>query len=452
MKTIDKVREIAQAIRRAGGRAMMVGGCVRDMLLNTPVKDFDLEIYGLSAAELLTAVSGICEVDAVGMSFGVLKVKHHEIDLALPRKENKTGRGHKGFIMEFSPELDFSAAASRRDFTINAIMMDAITGEIIDPWGGKADLQKKRLRHVSDAFTEDPLRVLRGMQFISRFGLSAASETIELCSTLSQDELPPERVAAEWEKMLLKGEFIADGLNFLRQTGWVKFYPELNALIGCQQNPQWHPEGDVWNHTLGVVHAAAAFRKNSDDDLILMLSALCHDFGKPACSVTESDGRITSCGHDTFTGPAEKFITSIWRRKDLPEKVIPLIACHMQPWQLSERNSSDKAFRKLALRAKRLDLLADLTQADVLGTGMSENDRQKSLQMIAIFRERCRQLAIADQIPKPLILGRHLLERGFSPGPALKPILDRCFEAQISGEFNDIVSALIYLDKILCEK
>lgn len=452
MKTIDKVKEIALAVKRAGGRAMMVGGCVRDMLLDSPAKDFDLEIYGLSAAELLAAVSGICEVDAVGMSFGVLKVKHFEIDLALPRKENKTGRGHRGFIMELTPELDFTAAASRRDFTINAIMMDALTGEIIDPWGGQADLQKKLLRHVSDAFTEDPLRVLRGMQFISRFGLSAAPETIELCSTISQNELPPERIAAEWEKMLLKGEFIADGLNFLRQTGWVKYYPALNSLIGCPQNPQWHPEGDVWNHTLGVVQAATAFRKNSDDDLILMLAALCHDFGKPGCTVTEADGRITSCGHDTLTEPAEKFITSIWFRKDLPEKVIPLIACHMHPWQLADRNSSDKAFRKLALRAKRLDLLADLVESDVLGTKMSASVRQLQLENIARFRERCRQLEISDQIPKPLILGRHLLAKGFTPGPGLKPILDRCFEAQLSGEFNDPDSALVYLDKILCEK
>lgn len=157
MKTLDKVKEIALAVHAAGGRAMLVGGCVRDKLLNTPVKDYDLEIYNLSAAQLFAAISNVCEVDAVGMSFGVLKVKHYDIDLALPRKENKTGKGHRGFIMELTPELDFTAAASRRDFTINAIMMDALTGEIIDPWNGKADLEKKILRHVSAAFSEDPL-------------------------------------------------------------------------------------------------------------------------------------------------------------------------------------------------------------------------------------------------------------------------------------------------------
>ena len=453
MKTLDKVKEIALAVHAAGGRAMLVGGCVRDKLLNTPVKDYDLEIYNLSAAQLFAAISNVCEVDAVGMSFGVLKVKHYDIDLALPRKENKTGKGHRGFIMELTPELDFTAAASRRDFTINAIMMDALTGEIIDPWNGKADLEKKILRHVSAAFSEDPLRVLRGMQFIARFDLTPDAETVKLCSTISQSELPPERLASEWEKLLLKGTHIAKALNFLKETAWVRFYPELAALINCPQNPQWHPEGDVWNHTLAVTEAAAKMRKNlnPDDDLVFMLAALCHDFGKPACTVTDADGKITSCGHDSITAPAEKFITSIWYRKDLPERVIPLVARHMHPWQLAESSSSNKAFRKLALFAKRLDLLADLAEADVRGISMSSDERKKRLNTIDIFRRRCEKLAIADSVPKPLILGRHLIKKGLTPGAGFKPILDQCFEAQISGEFSTLPEALDYLDK-LCEK
>ena len=453
MKTLNKVKEIAFAVERAGGRTMMVGGCVRDRLLNTEVKDYDLEIYNLSAQKLLDALKNICEIDAVGMSFGVLKVKHFDIDLALPRKENKSGRGHRGFIMDFSPELDFATAASRRDFTINAIMQDAITGEIIDPWNGKLDLQKKILRHVSPAFAEDPLRVLRGMQFIARFDLSPDPETVKLSSTLSQNELPPERIAAEWEKLLLKGFAIDKALNFIRDTGWVNFYPELAALINCPQNPQWHPEGDVWNHTLAVVTAAAEMRKNNpDDNLIFMLAALCHDFGKPACTLIEPDGRITSCGHDSLTTPAENFITSIWRRKDLPEKVLPLISRHMHPWQLAANGSSDKAFRKLALHAKRLDLLADLAEADVKGISMSKNERLARLQIIDRFREKCRILAIADSIPAPLIMGRHLIARGLKPDPEFKTLLDKCFDAQIAGEFSTLEQALKFLDKLLCEK
>ncbi len=453
METLNKVKEIASAVKHAGGRAMMVGGCVRDYLLNTPVKDYDLEIYNLSAPELLDAIKNICETDAVGMSFGVFKVKHFDIDLALPRKENKTGRGHRGFIMDFSPDLDFTTAASRRDFTINAIMMDAITGEIIDPWNGRADLEKKVLRHVSPAFAEDPLRVLRGMQFISRFDLTPDPETVKLSATLSQNELPPERIAAEWEKLLLKGFAIDKALNFLRDTGWVNFYPELAALINCPQNPQWHPEGDVWNHTLAVTTAAAKMRKYPDDDnLIFMLAALCHDFGKPACTIIEPDGKITSCGHDSFITPAENFITSIWRKKNLPEKVLPLISRHMHPWQLAANGSSDKAFRKLALHAKRLDLLADLAEADVRGISMSNDDRISRLNTIERFRDKCKALAIADSIPAPLILGRHLVARGLKPGAGFKVLLDKCFDAQLSGEFSTIDQALKFLDKLLCEK
>jgi tRNA nucleotidyltransferase (CCA-adding enzyme) len=454
MKTLDKVKEIALAIRTAGGRAMMVGGCVRDKLLNIQAKDYDLEIYDLSAAQLLAAITPVCEVDAVGMSFGVLKVKHFDIDLALPRKENKTGRGHRGFIMELTPELDFATAASRRDFTINAIMMDAVTEEIIDPWNGRADLEKKILRHVSAAFTEDPLRVLRGMQFIARFDLTPEAETVKLCSTISQSELPPERLASEWEKLLLKGTHITKALNFLKDTGWVHFYPELAALINCPQNPQWHPEGDVWNHTLAVTEAAAKMRKgsNEDDDLVLMLAALCHDFGKPCCTVTDPSGKITSCGHDSLTAPAEKFMKSIWYRKDLPERVIPLVARHMHPWQLAESNSSNKAFRKLALYAKRLDLLADLAEADVRGIMMSKEDLQKRLNTIDTFRHRCKELAIADSVPRPLILGRHLIEKGLKPGAGFKKILDQCFDAQLSGEFSALPDAKLYLDKLLCGK
>jgi tRNA nucleotidyltransferase (CCA-adding enzyme) len=224
-------------------------------------------------------------------------------------------------------------------------------------------------------------------------------------------------------------------------------------LSGCPQNPQWHPEGDVWNHTLAVADAAAILRTDDQDDaLVFMLAALCHDFGKPLCTVTQSDGRITSCGHDTLTEPAEKFITSIWARKDLPERVIPLISRHMHPWQLTAENASDKAFRKLALHVKRLDLLASLAEADVRGIAMSRDELTSRLAKIDLFRKRCEKLAIADRIPEPLILGRHLIARNLMPGPDFSPILAECFEAQLAGKFSDLPGALKYLDELLCGK
>ncbi len=452
MTTVDKVKEIAGAIAQAGGRAMLVGGCVRDNILGIPVKDFDLEIYRMDNPTLLKTLEKICDFDAVGMSFGVLKVKHFDIDIALPRKENKQGYGHRGFIVEVDPAMDYASAASRRDFTINAIMQDALTGEIIDPHCGREDLKKRILRHVSAAFTEDPLRVLRGMQFTARFGLTPDKETVRLCATLSQDELPGERLAAEWEKLLLKGRDISAGLNFLKECCWIKFYPALDALTGCPQDPRWHPEGTVWDHTLKVVDAAAKMRNGSPDDLILMLAALCHDFGKPACTVIHDDGHISSCGHDTYSDPAENFITSIWCRKDLPEKVLPLITHHMHPWQLVENDASDRAFRKLALQTGNPELLAKIAEADVRGIGGTQKNLERQLKNIEKFRQCCRDLAIAEAAPRPLILGRHLIAKGKTPGKEFKPLLDACFEAQLSGEFTDMTGALTYLDKLLCGK
>ena len=452
MENKVKVTEIALAIRRAGGRAMLAGGCVRDGLLGIPVKDYDLEVYGLDHDRLLRALTPVCDVDAVGMSFGVLKVRHFDIDIAFPRRENKTGSGHKGFMVEFDPQMDFFSASARRDFTVNAIMQDALTGEIIDPHNGRKDLQEKRLRHVSAAFAEDPLRVLRGMQFIGRFGLVPDKSTVGLCTGLSQHELARERIAQEWEKLLLYGRYMVAALNFLRECRWVDFYPELAALIGCPQNPLWHPEGDVWDHTLLVTQAAAAMRGKQPDALTFMLAALCHDFGKALCTVKEADGRITSRGHDTLTVPAERFISSIWQSPALISGVIPLIAHHMHPWQLADGNASDRAYRKLALQVKRPDLLADLAEADVRGIAMSETERISRLEKVDIFRDRCRQLAIADRAPEPLVMGRHLVARGLPPGPGFKDILNSCFEAQLAGEFTTQSQALEFLDKLLCGK
>jgi tRNA nucleotidyltransferase (CCA-adding enzyme) len=203
---------------------------------------------------------------------------------------------------------------------------------------------------------------------------------------------------------------------------------------------------------LKAVDAAAQMRNGSPDDLILMLSVLCHDFGKPACTVIDGDGYISSCGHDTYLAPAENFITSIWNRKDLPEKVLPLISHHMHPWQLVENNASDKAFRKLALQTGNPELLAKIAEADVRGIDGRPENLKRQLQNIEQFRQRCHALAIADAAPHPLILGRHLIGKGLKPGKEFKPLLDACFEAQLSGEFNDISGALAYLDKLLCER
>ena len=199
------IAKVAEIVRSAGGRALLVGGCVRDMLLGTEPKDFDIECFGVAPKKLREALKREFELDLVGMSFGVIKLSHYDIDIALPRRETKLGLGHRAFEMECDPGLTVREASARRDFTVNAIYRDPLTGEIIDPWNGRGDLERMRLRHVSEHFSEDPLRVLRGMQFIARFGLEPAPETIAVCRAMTNENLPPERLFEEWRKMLVKG-------------------------------------------------------------------------------------------------------------------------------------------------------------------------------------------------------------------------------------------------------
>ena len=451
--TAAVVRHIAELLTSAGGRALLVGGCVRDSLLGLVSKDFDMEVYGLSMEAIRDILGKEYKLDFVGMAFGVLKVLHYDIDIALPRVENKTNSGHKGFDVMFVPNLSYADAASRRDFTINAIMRDPLSNELIDPWNGVKDLHDGVLRHVSAHFVEDPLRVLRAMQFAARFDFQIAEETVKLCSTLSQDELAQERVAAEWEKLLLKGRKPSKGLSFLRDCGWIDYYPELKALIGCKQEPEWHPEGDVWEHTLRVLDAAAAMRHYAEtENLVLMLAALCHDFGKPVTTKVDERGRIISHAHDEAgVEPTNTFIRRIWNKKELDD-VMPLVKRHMLPTMFIQNDAPDRAYRRLSLEVRSMELLADVAECDLRGVEMSEDMLKAKIARIDLFRERANALNVMVESPKPIILGRHLLERGFKPGPQMKPILDKCFDAQLNGDFNDLPKALEYLDSLLKEK
>ena len=439
--------DMAALVHGAGGRALLVGGCVRDALLGVPNKDYDVEIYGMSAANIEKLLAGRYEISSVGMSFGVLKVHKYDIDLALPRTENKIGAGHKGFQVDFDSTLSYSDAASRRDFTINAIMYDPLTGEIVDPWHGQEDLRAKVLRHVSPHFSEDSLRVLRAMQFVARLGFSVAPGTMELCRGLKQDELAMERLAGEWEKLLLKGRKPSLGLEFLNECGWLRYYPELKALIGCGQNPAWHPEGDVWVHTMRALDAAVQYRSGVlDDDLCLMLAVLCHDMGKPVTSMVQEDGRITSRGHDDEgVKPAVTFMSRIWNRPELIEQAALLVKYHMQPFFMVRGNASDSAYRRLSLKVKRMDLLQKVSMCDALGVG----DGKSSLAWADGFAHKMEELAIQDSSPKPIVLGRHLMGMGVKPGKEMGAYLAKCFDAQLDGVFCDLDGGLDFARKLL---
>ena len=436
----DEVRQVAELVKRADGRALLVGGCVRDELLGTGPKDFDIECFGISAADLQAALGERFELDLVGISFGVLKLKHLNIDIALPRRETKLGLGHRAFEMEHDPTLTLEEASARRDFTINAIYQDPLTDEILDPWNGRVDLEKRILRHVSPHFVEDPLRVLRGMQFVARFGLEIAPETIAVCRQMTPEGLAPERLMEEWTKLLVKGVKISKGLEFLRATGWVKYYPELEKLIGCEQDPEWHPEGDVWNHTLCCLDAFArerdVRRETEDENLVVGLAVLCHDFGKPACTRYDPvKRRIRSLGHDEAgVEPTLSFLKRLTNEERLLKEVPPLVRLHMRPFAMWKDQSSDSAIRRLAAKVVRIDRLLRVAAADDAGRPPFPSEPEP-LQWLAREAERLR---VADSAPKPIVQGRDLIALGMRPGVEFGRILKAAYEAQLDGKFSDL--------------
>src|SRR5215213_7098709 len=253
----EKVLSLARAIHDAGGRALLVGGCVRDELMGKQPKDWDLEVYDLDAARVREILDLFGSVNVVGESFTVYKLGH-DLDVSIPRRERKSGRGHKGFVIEGDPSMSVAEAARRRDFTINAILQDPLTGELIDPYEGQRDLQERVLRAVSsETFAEDSLRVLRAAQFAARFEFDISPETVELCRNVDLTDLPAERIWGEMEKLLLQAQHPSVGLEWLHQLGAIeKLFPEIQSLIGVPQDREWHPEGDVFVHTKLVVDRA----------------------------------------------------------------------------------------------------------------------------------------------------------------------------------------------------
>ena len=285
MTTNTTAERICDLIHGAGGRALYVGGWVRDRCLGLEATDIDIEIFGVASDRLVELLRTIGPVDTVGRAFAVHKL--NGVDVSIPRRESKTGPGHRGFSVTGDPGMSVQEAARRRDFTINAMAWDPRTRQLIDPFGGAADLHARRLRVVDPAtFADDSLRVLRGMQLAARFGLSADDATVRLFQDIPLDDLPAERIRDEVAK-LLEAPKPSTGLELARRTGVTrKLFPELHRLIGCPQDPLWHPEGDVWIHTLMVVDAARRLAADLEPAkrLALMLAALSFYTGPQASS------------------------------------------------------------------------------------------------------------------------------------------------------------------------
>jgi tRNA nucleotidyltransferase (CCA-adding enzyme) len=435
----DIALAIARAIHDAGGRALIVGGWVRDRLLGRESKDVDIEVYRLEPALLRALLSRFGSVNTIGESFTVYKVAG--IDVSLPRRESKTGRGHKAFEVTGDPWMPPEEAARRRDFTINAIAWDPLTEEYLDPFDGRADLLERHCLRAVDpsTFVDDSLRVLRGIQFAARFDLEMDEGTRQLCRGLALDDLPAERIYGEMEKLLLLAPRPSAGFRLADDLGVVAaLFPELKALDGCPQEPEWHPEGDVWVHTLMVIDEA---RRRIDDldharRLTVMLGAVCHDLGKPSTTAV-IDGRIRSMEHEQAgVAPAMSLLDRLNVHTvggfDVREQVAGIVAHHLKPLAFfkSATPVGDGAFRRLAQKVD-LELLARVAESDCLGrTGRFDCSG------IQWFLGRARALGVEHAAPAPLVLGRHLLALGVAPGPRMGVLLREIYEHQLDGRIG----------------
>ena len=440
----QRAKAIATAVRDAGGRALCVGGFARDQLLGRVSKDLDIEVFGIPQDALHTLLKSLGRVEPVGQAFPVYKLG--DIDVALPRRESKTGRGHKGFTVAGDHTMPFAEAARRRDFTINAIGWDPLSGEYLDPFNGRADLNLRVLRIVDRAtFADDSLRVLRAMQFAARFDLTMDAESARICASIPLDDLPAERIWGEIEKLLLHAERPSIGFALARELGIIhQVLPEMEPLYDCPQDAEWHPEGNVWIHTLMVIDKARELNADCDKPRLttIMLGAVCHDLGKPITTAV-IDGRIKSPNHEAMgVEPATKILDRLNINTidgfDVRKQVLGIVAEHLRPMAFYKTRDTvrDGAFRRLAQKVD-LELLVRFARADCTGRGSVFD-----CSGIEWFFERAKSLGVEHKAPAPILLGRHLMELGIEPGPRMGEILRAIYEQQLDGTVTTLDGAI----------
>ncbi len=424
-------REIARRAADVGGRAMLVGGVVRDALLGAACKDIDMEVYGMAPQALKALLSGLGEVVEKGASFGVYGLAHSNLDVAMPRRERRTGDRHTDFDVSVDPSLSFEAASMRRDFTINAMLRDALTGELIDLWGGQADLAARRIRHVNDrTFPEDALRVFRAAQFAARLDGTIAPETVALCAGMDVTRLSVERVFDELCKALLKANRPSVFFRALRCMDHLKeYFPEIEACVGARQNPAYHPEGDVFEHTMLVLDSAAALRERARWPLGFMVAALMHDLGKPMATAVQPDGKITSYGHEVLgLEVCERQLRRLTNHAKLIEYAKNMMWLHMRPNVLAQCRSKKKKTRQMFDLSVCPEDLILLSRADASGKLDAPYDEANE----AFLNERLEDYR--QVMARPMVTGKDLLAAGLAPGPDFARWLDRAKQLHFAGQ------------------
>lgn len=426
---IEMAKKIAEEVAKRGGCAYFVGGYVRDLLSGDEGKDIDVEIHGLTPDGLKEVLDSLGQRMDIGESFGIFGLKGYSLDIAMPRKETCRGRGHRDFDVFVDPHIGTLAAAKRRDFTVNAMMQNVLTGEIIDHFGGREDLKNRILRHVNDeSFAEDPLRVLRGAQFASRFEFKLAEETLTLCRSMDLSSLPKERILGELEKALLKAERPSIFFESLRDMDQLSvWFSELEGLIGVEQNPKYHSEGDVWTHTMMVIDEAAKLKKYSSYPLGFMLSAVAHDFGK-SVSTEVINGVVHAYGHEETGVPlASAFIKRLTSEVYLNKYVTNMVLLHMKPNLMASVNASVKSTNKMLDSSVDPEALICLAVAD----GLGKISPMEYVSYKDFFSER---LSIyKEYMSRPYVSGEDLIAAGLKPDKSFSEYLAYAHKLRLAG-------------------
>jgi tRNA nucleotidyltransferase (CCA-adding enzyme) len=461
-----KVVKVAENLLRSGATTVcLVGGAVVDLVQGRQAKDWDLEVFGMEPEKLEKALSAY-NPEAVGQAFGIHKLSSKtvdgwDVDVSVPRRDNKVGVKHTDFAVQFDPDMTVKEAARRRDFTVNTLAYDIGRKVIVDVWGGMDDLNNGVLRATDpELFVQDPLRALRAMQLGPRKRLKLHPDTRLLINCMATqetfDSLSRERVFEEWRK-LSYARLPGEGLNILVDTQWIQFFPEIQALIGVEQHPEWHPEGDAFVHTKCVMNAYARLRDTVFDGIVgnrapvpteeemlkLFLFAICHDFGKATTTVKGDDGIIRSHGHDEAGEEPTKTFLARMTNNGISEDVTSLVVLHHQLQQVTRDEATDKAWRRLVKRygSKRLTMIAgwgsrmDWVGSALPGTRHILDPKDEHPISHRVWEKVPDIIDPHDKKgPAPLINGGDLIKAGMKPGPDFKVALEHAMLLQQQGE------------------
>lgn len=445
----DKILTLVERLKQSGGKSYLVGGGVIDLMQGKKIKDWDIEVFGLNYFDIEMCVKFLkgAKADLIGQKFGVVKVSYEglDIELSIPRRDSKVGPKHQDFDVELIPDLTIREAARRRDFTINALYYDFETKQIIDPFNGLEDLANGYVHYVDrDTFTDDPLRAFRAMQIVARKGKHWSKDLRNLIVAMAPvlKHLSGESIFGEMNKLLMLADKPSIGfIEASTHVGIFSLWPELKALWNCKQNPEWHPEGNAWTHTLMVVDEAAKYRDELPEEwrLPFMWGMLLHDIGKPIASHwNEEKQKITSIDHDEIGEPiARQFMERLTNNQDLIDKVCAIVKVHMRPRLLLKATPKRAAWRRLQ-NVCPLDILAYVSMVDNDGRGETQEKLGKSEPSFIKTMEVHRELGSPSSKIKPILMGRHLIERGHKPSPKFGPILERAYEYQLETGCEDI--------------